>query len=1441
MVLKKLILSLFFFLLLTPLAQSISFDEVDIECSEDGFALECEGTVGDILDYAVPVVEVNLSQNTDVEDQAFLYDEGSDLQAIHELSDNGITHEFRPSGPLGDGEYTFFMNATNQLGNTLLFEIYFEIDADQMNIWVEEPKSDIVERPDFAASTQETFDLVLGAERKPLECGYLAHGTSADSLEDAFDSTVGDFDINASDNITKQDFDMNSFVRNYEEGRTYEMSVVCREEDELGDDLYSAQIIQIGVFQNPPDLLSATQNPAMENITDPTNRDASLSLETDQEAFCYLENTNTVEGNSIEFERTEGVEATAANFTSLYEEEITFPMVTEQLALYEVEAECHNKAGLYEIHSFTLGSNLTEHQDVSLRQGSPPEYTRESTVDVIVDTVFDTSECTFNVDGGEEIDLESEEDGRTHTAEHSLDEEGTYVFEATCGDLSSSREVTYSTAGPDNTEIEIIDSVVEDGDEYVCSANTMTFEVTADEGELNIEYYDYEVSGPENSIVDVSQDGIVTISLLDLGDEEDLYGSTVRVSATPMDLAGNPGPEAVEEVIVERPSSRVCSDAVGPMDIEILNPDNDGFDNALGREMDYEVEFGFSYETEHCNIGPAQGVDEDTDLEELYDGFQAFNHEVDISESGDTGSLELDLEEFQTGFQPPNHIRTEIVCQDEGGDWSALPFYIGVYDEPVDITDILQDPDVLQSFQFRDVFLNHSTTDLAFCTYEPEEELDTNFNLRPIMIAEQFSDFKQNHSDQAELPSRSGPQEYPVELTCKGPSGLESSATFELESDISEAQSIDIITDEYTNQQNPEVEIDVQRDDFCTFELNDELQEEFSIVAGVPESFETNDNLQSGWNNISVSCNLLSTPERKQVFYDTERPGDTNISSMDYTCSLTEFDVEFEAEDHEDGSGIGEYHYNATIDGEEFGYHAGSTTRTATIQLRDIGSEEDLINETVSLTAYAVDRAGNEGRETSRSVDVEEEDFTACDTDPPFLDYEEEYDEDSSEYYVTLTCADDHSGCVGINYNTLYNISASCDFDGISQGITASSASNVMNETLTVSETSKLCYVAEDKAGNIATGSQILEPEYPVQCYDEEGELDPNQCGGDCQPCEAGSSCEVDSDCQSGICEDNQCVEATCDDGLASGEQTDVDCGGPNCPSCEVGSSCDIDNDCVSGVCEDNQCVEATCDDGLASGEQTDVDCGGPNCPTCPKGDRCELDTDCEGDLECNDGICGDPREEEPAVVEEEEDGFLGLVFLILSFVFIAVGGGLLYYDFEERKKAPSGKGQGSKRTPTPPGQRGSAPLPQREQKGTSVRSVSEDPETLKKKKEKYMKSMNEKVDRRKKLFSQFEDSKFDSKPNKVVNKESGNQKEKGDQGKEDDGSKGIFKNSEMEKFNEPNKKEKVSSKSKDYKESPNDKKTEDKKSEDGKYVEIKEEDDPFKKLKKYTDKNDKK
>ncbi|NNC83133.1 MAG: hypothetical protein HKN79_06115 [Flavobacteriales bacterium] len=50
-------------------------------------------------------------------------------------------------------------------------------------------------------------------------------------------------------------------------------------------------------------------------------------------------------------------------------------------------------------------------------------------------------------------------------------------------------------------------------------------------------------------------------------------------------------------------------------------------------------------------------------------------------------------------------------------------------------------------------------------------------------------------------------------------------------------------------------------------------------------------------------------------------------------------------------------------------------------------------------------------------------------------------------------------------------------------------------------------------------------------------------------------------------------VEQSCEDGVLSGGETDVDCGGP-CPPCE------------------------TCDDGILNQGETLVDCGGP-CPPC--------------------------------------------------------------------------------------------------------------------------------------------------------------------------------------------------------------------------------------------------
>ena len=41
---------------------------------------------------------------------------------------------------------------------------------------------------------------------------------------------------------------------------------------------------------------------------------------------------------------------------------------------------------------------------------------------------------------------------------------------------------------------------------------------------------------------------------------------------------------------------------------------------------------------------------------------------------------------------------------------------------------------------------------------------------------------------------------------------------------------------------------------------------------------------------------------------------------------------------------------------------------------------------------------------------------------------------------------------------------------------------------------------------------------------------------------------------------------------------------------------CTLPTDCESGVCTNNECQVATCVDGVKNGSETDIDCGGPAC-----------------------------------------------------------------------------------------------------------------------------------------------------------------------------------------------------------------------------------------------------
>ncbi|MRG94141.1 hypothetical protein GF068_19770 [Polyangium spumosum] len=107
-------------------------------------------------------------------------------------------------------------------------------------------------------------------------------------------------------------------------------------------------------------------------------------------------------------------------------------------------------------------------------------------------------------------------------------------------------------------------------------------------------------------------------------------------------------------------------------------------------------------------------------------------------------------------------------------------------------------------------------------------------------------------------------------------------------------------------------------------------------------------------------------------------------------------------------------------------------------------------------------------------------------------------------------------------------------------------------------------------------------------------------CGGPCAPCEVGESCNMGTDCASGVCDGSVCSPPTCSDGLSNGHETGKNCGGPDCEPCFASERCAKDDDCKSKVCRDGVCKSPACADGVQNGQETGIDCGGSCQILCP-------------------------------------------------------------------------------------------------------------------------------------------------------------------------------------------------------------------------------------------------
>lgn len=156
----------------------------------------------------------------------------------------------------------------------------------------------------------------------------------------------------------------------------------------------------------------------------------------------------------------------------------------------------------------------------------------------------------------------------------------------------------------------------------------------------------------------------------------------------------------------------------------------------------------------------------------------------------------------------------------------------------------------------------------------------------------------------------------------------------------------------------------------------------------------------------------------------------------------------------------------------------------------------------------------------------------------------------------------------------------------------------------------------------------------------DESDID---CGGPCNRCDVGSTCNSADDCSSGACNDLDPTGSapdlrctSCTNGLTDGLETDTDCGFLACPGslCGLDQQCSSNEDCASSNCSGGTCQaptpETTCNDSALGQQETCVDGGGAQCRslgnlcrTCAEAEGaancgCIEDSDCRGDAYCD-------------------------------------------------------------------------------------------------------------------------------------------------------------------------------------------------------------------------------
>ena len=476
------------------------------------------------------------------------YFEEFDAYSNYDLT-NIATGIYTPKFILSDGFYVFKIEAFNLPNIYLDVVVFFQVNASQMNLWVESPVNHSIPKPDFAASNKPINNLTIRTER-PVEGCKHARGMAQGTAEDLYEFGFGDeFTLIDSDLLMLEDYD---FRVGFYSGTIHgfnNLEVVCKEvAQEPAPSRYTYKRLYYIFLENAPQVELV---PMPARVVDFRNRYSIFNITTSQTSACTIdveEIPPTIQGANPLFKYDKNYVFTKKEYYKINQQQnINFSTRPNPYDFY-FNVTCTNLANLSTTVSQKVEIDLAQTAEFIFT--SPRTYVNSKSINVSGAFMTDNVKCEAKFNDLTQL--------RTLAYKGQIlsgPNDGSYLYQATLnentlveGQNTVHVNCDFMPANKFNSKSFIVDlkpptNMTITTTPNSCTLNRINAKLTAQDNN-GVDYFEYELIYQGKKEGDFNREGTsatgsLTISFTS-GQGMMLENDTFKLRARAVDRAGNP-------------------------------------------------------------------------------------------------------------------------------------------------------------------------------------------------------------------------------------------------------------------------------------------------------------------------------------------------------------------------------------------------------------------------------------------------------------------------------------------------------------------------------------------------------------------------------------------------------------------------------------------------------------------------------------------------------------------------------------------------------------------------------------------------------------------------------------------------------------------------------------------------------------------------------------